>query len=180
MKTNTKVRIGYCCYRCSLRYLILHPNPTKSRLVWYNNIQSFCNFLSCLVVSMPCFVDKWWRRQMETFSASLALCEGNAPVTGKFPSQRPVTRSFDVFFDLRLKKGVKETIETPVIWDTIALIMTPLLWKFETIWELHKVIDLRDFTKDEFKSDESFHNNVQEKKWHLVKRFLDTFFMHRS
>ena len=42
---------------------------------------------------------------METFSALLALCAGNSPVTGKFPSQRPVTRRFDVFFDLRLNKG---------------------------------------------------------------------------
>ena len=33
-------------------------------------------------------------------SALLAFCEGNPPVTGEFPSQRPVTRSFDVFFDL--------------------------------------------------------------------------------
>ena len=39
---------------------------------------------------------------METFSALLAICEGNSPVTGEFPSQRPVTRSFGVFFDLRL------------------------------------------------------------------------------
>ena len=37
-------------------------------------------------------------------SASLALCAGNSPVTGEFPSQRPVTRSFDVFFDLHLSK----------------------------------------------------------------------------
>ena len=36
---------------------------------------------------------------METFSALLALCAGHR-VTGEFPSQRPVTRSFDVFFDL--------------------------------------------------------------------------------
>ena len=36
-------------------------------------------------------------------SASLTLCEGNPPVTGEFPSQRPVTRSFDGFFDVRLK-----------------------------------------------------------------------------
>ena len=34
--------------------------------------------------------------QMETFSALLALCAGNLPVTGELPSQRPVTRSFDV------------------------------------------------------------------------------------
>ena len=41
---------------------------------------------------------------METFSALLALCAGNSPVTGEFPSQRPVTRSFAVFFDLPLNK----------------------------------------------------------------------------
>ena len=46
----------------------------------------------------------WWRRQMETFSALLALCVGNFPVTGEFPAERPVTRNFDVLFDLRLKK----------------------------------------------------------------------------
>ena len=45
-----------------------------------------------------------WRHQMETFSALLALCAGNSQVTGEFHSQRPVTRSFDVFFDLRLNK----------------------------------------------------------------------------
>ena len=46
----------------------------------------------------------WWRHQMETFSALLAICAGNSPVTGEFPAQRPVTRSFDAFFDLRLNK----------------------------------------------------------------------------
>ena len=43
----------------------------------------------------------WWRHQMETFSALLAHCAGNSAVPGEFPAQRPVTRSFDVFFDLR-------------------------------------------------------------------------------
>ena len=42
-----------------------------------------------------------WRHQMETFSALLAICAGNSPVPGEFPTQRPVTRSFDVYFDLR-------------------------------------------------------------------------------
>ena len=46
----------------------------------------------------------WWRHETKTFSALLAICEGNPPVTGGFPSQRPVTRSFDAFFDVRLKK----------------------------------------------------------------------------
>ena len=35
----------------------------------------------------------WWRHQMETFFALLALCEGNPPVTGGFPTQSRVTQS---------------------------------------------------------------------------------------
>ena len=62
---------------------------------------------------------------METFSALLALCEGKPPVTGGFSSQKPVTRSFDVFLDLP-EQTIEQTIETPVIWDAIPLIMTPL------------------------------------------------------
>ena len=46
----------------------------------------------------------WWRHQMETFSALLAICAGNSPVPSEFPTQRPVTRSFGVFFDQRLNK----------------------------------------------------------------------------
>ena len=46
----------------------------------------------------------WWRHQMDIFSALLYLWVGNSPITGEFPSQRPMTRSFDVFFDLRLNK----------------------------------------------------------------------------
>ena len=39
-----------------------------------------------------------------TFSALLAICAGNSPVPGEFPAQRPVTRSFDASFHLRLNK----------------------------------------------------------------------------
>ena len=55
----------------------------------------------------------WWKynhdnvKKMETFSALLAICVGNSPVIGEFPAQRPVTRSFDVFFD-RLNKRLSE------------------------------------------------------------------------
>ena len=49
--------------------------------------------------------------------------------TGEFPVQKQVTHSFDVFFDLRLNKRLsKQTIDTPVIWNAITLIMTSLLW----------------------------------------------------
>ena len=39
-------------------------------------------------------------------SALLALCAGNSLVTGEFLAQRPVTRSFGVFFYLRMNKRV--------------------------------------------------------------------------
>ena len=45
---------------------------------------------------------------MEVFSALLAFCEANSAVTGEFPSQRPVSLSFDVFFDLRLNKRLSK------------------------------------------------------------------------
>ena len=43
-----------------------------------------------------------------SFFALLALCVGNPPATGGSPSQRPVTRSFDVFFDLRMNKRLSK------------------------------------------------------------------------
>ena len=45
---------------------------------------------------------------METFSALLAICAGNSPVSGEFPAQRPVTRSFDIFFDARVWVNTRE------------------------------------------------------------------------
>ena len=45
---------------------------------------------------------------MKTFPALLALCAENSPFTGEFPTQRPVKRSFNVFFDLRRKKRLSK------------------------------------------------------------------------
>ena len=50
----------------------------------------------------------WWRHQMETYSALLTICAGNSPVPGEFPTQRPVTQSFHVFFDLCPNKRSKQ------------------------------------------------------------------------
>ena len=80
----------------------------------------------------------WWRHQMETFSALLTICAGNSPVTGEFPAQRPVTRSFDVFFNLRLNKRLTKQswgwwFETPSrpLWrhDNVSLINQLHCWQ---------------------------------------------------
>ena len=39
---------------------------------------------------------------------SLGPREENLPVTARFSSQRPVTQSFDVFFDLRMNKRLNQ------------------------------------------------------------------------
>ena len=62
---------------------------------------------------------------MEAFSTLPALCAGNSPVTGEFPAQRPVTQSFDVFFELRLNKRLSK--QSQGWWfETPALFMTSL------------------------------------------------------
>ena len=67
-------------------------------IVWGNTNRMGC---ICYITNVTM---SWWRHQMETFSALLALCAGNSPVTGKFTAQRLVARSFDVFIDLPLNK----------------------------------------------------------------------------
>ena len=69
---------------------------------------------------------------METFSVLLAICAGNLPVPGEFPAQRPVTRSFDVFFDLRLINGWVNNRKAGDLRHYRAhydvMVMTYLLW----------------------------------------------------
>ena len=66
---------------------------------------STCEIWKQHISGKRCF-DHTWRH--ETFSASLAICAGNSPIPGEFRAQRPVTRSFDVFFDLRLNKRLSK------------------------------------------------------------------------
>ena len=71
----------------------------------------------------------WWRHQMETFSALLVICAGNSPVPGEFPTHRPVTQSFDVYFDLRPNKRLSKQswgwwFETP----------SRPLWRHHNVW----------------------------------------------
>ena len=66
------------------------------------SIKRLTCYLSCywsIYLGQP-----WWCHRMETFLALLAICAGNSPVSGEFPAQWPVTRSFDIFVDLRLNK----------------------------------------------------------------------------
>ena len=82
----------------------------------------------------------WWRHQMETFSSLLAICAGN----GEFTTQRPVTRSFDVFFDLRLNKRFStqwwgwwfETLSRP-LWCHRNVLTAFLVVSQAYLWQRH-------------------------------------------
>ena len=57
------------------------------------------------------------------FRFTYPLCYWNSPVTGEFPTQRSVTRSFDIFYDLLLNKRLSKQswgwwFETPsrLLW----------------------------------------------------------------
>ena len=88
-------------------------------------------------IHASCENSSWWRHQMETFSALLAICAGNSPVPGEVPAQRPVTRSFGVFLDLRLNKRWSkqswgwwfETLSCP-FWRHCNVEIISIKWKY--------------------------------------------------
>ena len=85
------------CKSCFTEVSFRGPNWQKSGIGWGNGLE----LNRAISIS-------WWRHQMETFSALLAICAANSPVSGEFPAQRSVTRSFDIFFDLRLNKRLSK------------------------------------------------------------------------
>ena len=101
-------------------------------------------------IDIPVPVKSWWRHQMETFSALLAFCAGNSPVTGEFPAQRSVTRSFDIFFDLHLNRQLNKQ------WRR---------WWIETLprslWRHCNVIHVKDMGKMDQRPNKAKHNKTR-------------------
>ena len=97
-----------------------------------------------VLVNFSWIITPWWRHQMEIFSALLAICAGNSPVPGEFPTQRPVTWSFDVYFDLRPNKRLSKQslgwwLETlsPPLWRHRNAFRYWVSWAFSlTPWNL--------------------------------------------
>ena len=65
---------------------------------------------------------------METFSALLAICAGNSSVPSEFPTQRPVTRSFNIFFDMRLNKSLNKQS-----WGWWYETLSSPLWRYRNV-----------------------------------------------
>ena len=90
--------------------LFIHSSKKLLCFNWFGIYKEYTNdHDSNIMQDYHCFISpSWWRHQKEKDSVLLALCAGNSPVTGEFPSQRPVTRSFDVFFDVLLNKWLSK------------------------------------------------------------------------
>ena len=84
-------RCQWCDVKCMVGYADINSIPcVRNKIVFFSASRT------------------WWRHQMETFSALLAICAGKSPVPSEFPAQRPVTGSFDAFFDLHLNKRLSK------------------------------------------------------------------------
>ena len=72
-------------------------------VLWYVLLWLDCQLLCIYAIQWHDDVIKW-----KHFPRYWTLCEEFISVTSEFPAQRPVTRSFDVFFDLRLNKRLSK------------------------------------------------------------------------
>ena len=105
-----------CIWLCNVYiHAIYHINGKQTDML--SPLLTYWRYHNLALSHIP-MTPPWWRHQMETFSALLAICAGNSPVPGEFPAQRPMTRSFDVLFDLRLNQRLSKQLwgwwfETP-------------------------------------------------------------------
>ena len=76
---------------------------------------------------------------METFFALLAICAGNSPISGEFLAQRQLTRSFDVFFDLRLNKRLSKYREAGDLRRYRAHYDVSVMWNVSTTVTVHTI-----------------------------------------
>ena len=114
---------------------------------------------------------------METFSALLAICAGNSPIPSEFPAQRLVTRSFDVFCDLRLNKRLSKqswgwwfvTLLRP-LWRqyNARLSTTVFLTKFVSIFALTWPLESKLLSSD-------IRNAIHLQKWTYVSEYENVF-----
>ena len=91
--------------------MFLHPNWFQLIAVFSITYRLFTWICFALFFLWLCFeivIKSWWRHQIKIFSSLVALCAGNLKVIGEFPAQTPVTRSFGVFFDVRLNKRLSK------------------------------------------------------------------------
>ena len=85
-------------------YVVMKPTTVRCR---YNAVNCHLNPYKRHPIGRPPGQDRMTSSNGKIFHATGPLC-GEFTGPGEFPTQRPVTRSFDVFFDLRLNKRLSK------------------------------------------------------------------------
>ena len=134
-----------------------------------------------------------WRNQMETFSALLALCAGNSPVTGEFPAQRPVTWMFGAFFDLHMNKRLSKQswgwwFETPSrsLWRHCNILFRDVLYarliQLQFGYDLCTNCKLDIFIWKEWNKYDHYHHFIHKRpiyglhaSWYFVESALELY-----
>ena len=65
-------------------WFICQMDPLEQ--TWVKFQTKHVSFHPAWICSSELCYSPWWRHQMETFSALLAICAGNSPVPGEFPA----------------------------------------------------------------------------------------------
>ena len=98
----------------------------RKRLLWFQSRRDLPLLMQVVYSTISHWHVSRWHHQAETFSALLALCDGNSPVTGGFPSQRPVARGLRCFLSCAAGQTAVQTVKMLVILDAMALIKISL------------------------------------------------------
>ena len=125
--TNPAIRYVFWCPHHQFLSVCLIGNDATILL----QAREIANHIASYVVKEP-----WWRHQMETFSALLALCAGPRWI----PRAKASDANFDVFFDLRPNKRLSKQswgwwFETPShpLWRHLNA-MAFKKWGASNIW----------------------------------------------
>ena len=77
----------------------------------------------------------WWPDGMDMVSTLLALCEGNPPVAGGFPTKRANIVELWYFLCSKHKQAIEQTVEWPVNLDAMTL-----MWHHSDVGNAEKII----------------------------------------
>ena len=120
------------------------PTEDTPQLVSVGILGVLSEFEVCMFYCIYCIICTAFRENMMTSSNGnifrvTGLCAGNSPVTGEFPAQRPSDAEPWCFLS---ETTAEQTMETPVVWDAIALIMTSFWWRRVNMGDSHAILKL--------------------------------------
>ena len=121
-----------CAFQWLISNDIAHKEMFFNGLIYpsfdYEYRHQLWNYIYYIVMQLP-FILQFMMTSSNgnIFRVTVTFCAGNSPVTDEFPAQRPVTALVFSLICKRFGQTIEQTIERLVIWDDIAIIITPVI-----------------------------------------------------